>query len=101
MPKEGSWLESGIVIVGSGFLETTSVAFKAIGPEESLAVRLMSTFVNVSFPASCSDGVPDNVRVSGSRESHFGPASSYVIGRFDEKVDFGKVYEKSFETRAI
>ena len=84
--------ESGILTTGAGFLETTSVEFCVIDPDESLAVMSMATPVTAPVSASSVAGVPNKVRELLSRDSQLGPLESvYVIGSVDEKVEIEKV----------
>ena len=83
-----SCTESGILIIGVGFFETTRVALCIIDPKESLAMIAIANPVTISAPTSFEVGVPDRVRLLLSRDNHLGPAERvYVIGRVDEKVE--------------
>ena len=86
-----NWTDRGMLTTGAGFLETTSVAYSVIEPDESLAVISIETPVTAPVPASAMDGVPNKVRVLLSRDSQLGPLERlYVIGSVDEKVEVEK-----------
>ena len=99
--KDGSCVDAGMLIMGAGSLEMTSVAFRVVEPVLSLAINSIGTPVTVSLPASLVEGVPDKVRLLLSSDNQVGALDrEYCIGRSDEKVESENVYKKGFETLA-
>jgi hypothetical protein len=79
-------------MLGAGFIDMINVEFMVEDPVVSVAVIPIGTPATVSFPTSSLEGVPNRVRVALSSDNHAGPSQSvYVIGRVEEKVDFGYV----------
>jgi hypothetical protein len=100
-PKLEIWSDKGILISGGGFRDNTRVELTVIAPCSSSAMRLIDIPTTSPGTVFWSVGVPYNLLLLLSIESHRGGSiREYDIVYGEEKVSGEKTKENSSDIRA-